>query len=219
MKTETKAMITVGIVSVLVLVLGSVWYSKTKAPVGNVASDNPALIGEGRNVKKATDEKVVLVEFADFECPACKSIAPYIKDLSEQYKENVTFVFRTFPIHSNSVLATQAAEVVKELTNNPDNFFAYGYLLFEKQSEWETASGAKNQIDLFAGYAKTFGVDEVKFKERLSTNPFADTVEKDRQDAIALGVNSTPNFFVNGTLVRGANYNSLKALIDQELAK
>jgi protein-disulfide isomerase len=219
MKTETKVMIWVAVISIIIIIVGSVMYSKSAAPSGNIDPNNSALRGSMDNVRKASDEKVVMVEFGDFECPACKVAYPYVNQLLSQpeYKDTVTFQWRTFPLHGHSVLASRAAFIVKELSNDPNKFFEMGDLLFEKQDEWSTESGVTNQADLFAGYAKSLGVDEVKFKELLAGNKYEDVVEKDRSDAVTIGTAVTPTFYIDGKEVRGADINALKALLDEKI--
>lgn len=219
MKTETKVMIGVAVVSIIIIVLGSIFYAKNAAPTGDVDKNNPALLGNKDNIKKAPNEKVTLIEFGDFECPACKAAYPAVKNMlsNDKYKDTVSFAWRTFPLHGHSVLASRAAFIVKELSNDPNKFFAMGDLLFEKQDEWSTESGATNQADLFAGYAQSLGVDPVKFKALLATNKYEDVVEKDREDAISLGTNVTPTFYINGKTVQGGDIKQIETYLDEAI--
>lgn len=219
--TEAKVMTSIIIVSILILVGGSIYYSNNVAPATvDLDKDNPALTGNRDNVKQATvEEKVVLVEFGDFECPACKAANPFINELISKYKENVTFVYRTFPIHRNSVIASQAAYAAKEVANDPDMFFTMADLLFEKQSEWDTASGARNQKELFVSYAASLGLDSNKFKEILDSGKYESNVNKDQEDARTLGTRVTPTFYVNGRIVEGGKINDLENFIKEEISK
>ncbi len=219
MKTETKVMIGVIVASLLIIVIGGYFYSQSVTKSQTIDTTNPALIGKGDNVKKAPNEKATLVEFGDFECPACAAAYPGLNQLlaDPAYKDTVTFVWRTFPLHGHSVLASRAAFIVKELTGDPDKFFQMGDLLFEKQDEWSTESGATNQADLFASYAESLGTDPVKFKEILATNKYEDLVEQDRQDAVSLGTAVTPSFYINGKLVQGGDFAQIKAYLDEAI--
>lgn len=214
-------MIGVGLASLLILIGGSFFYARSVAPAADLDPNNPSLVGNRDNVIKAPNEKVTVVEFGDFECPACKAAYPYVKELlaEPQYKDTVTFEWRTFPLHGHSVLAARAAFIVKELSGDPQKFFDMGDLLFDKQDEWSTESGATNQPDLFATYAQSLGVDPAKFKAELAGNKYEDVIEKDRQDAVAIGTNVTPSFYVDGKLVEGADINQLKSVIDSDLQK
>lgn len=217
MQTETKVMIGVGIVSILTLIGGGYLYTKSVKPASDIDSNSAALIGNKDNVIKAPNEKVVLVEYGDFECPACAAANPALDNLLAKYKDTVTYEWRTFPLHAHSVLAARAAYIVKELSGDPMKFFAMGNLLFVKQDEWSTESGATNQAELFAGYAQALGVDPVKFKELLATNKYEDVIEKDRQDAITIGTNVTPSFYVNGKLVQGFDLDKITTLIENDI--
>jgi protein-disulfide isomerase len=217
MKSETKIMIIIGFVSLLILIVGAVLYTRNAGPVGEIERDNPALIGNGETVIKAPNEKVVLVEFADLECPACRVAHPYVKQLLQEYQDSVTYVWRTFPIHTHSALASRSALIVRDLSGDPNKFFEMVDLMFEKQGEWEASSGARNQVEIFAGYAASMGVDVDKFREMINSNIYKDTIEQDNRDALSLGTNATPTFYINGKVVRGGNINQVKNLIDQEI--
>jgi protein-disulfide isomerase len=221
MKTETKVIAITSIISLIILIGGGIYYSKNMAPAAvDLDKNNPALVGNRDNVKKATgEEKVVLVEFGDFECPACAASAVYVNDLVNKYKENVTFVWRTYPIHQNSVIASRAAFAAKEVSNDPDMFFKMGDLLFEKQDEWFTASGARNQVELFTSYAGSLGLDQNKFREILNSNKYEDIIAQDNRDAMTLGTRVTPTFYVNGKIVEGGRINDIEAIILEEINK
>lgn len=219
--TEAKIMTTIIVVSIILLVAGSVYYSKNAAPTTvDLDKNNPALVGGGDNVRKAKgEEKVVLVEFGDFECPACKAVDSNLKNLISKYEENVTFVFRTYPIHSHSALASRAAFAAKDVSGDPEMFFKMGELLYEKQDEWAAASGARNQADLFTGYAGSLGLDQNKFKEILESDKYEDNINQDELDARMLGTRVTPTFYANGRIVEGGKLNDLERIINEELQK
>ena len=214
-------MIGVVVVSLLILVVGAIYYSKSVSTTPNIDPNNATLLGGQENVIKAVNQKVVLVEFGDFECPACRAANNPLNSLlsDPKYKDSVTYIWRTFPLHAHSVMASKAAFIVKELSGDPQKFFAMKDILFEKQDEWATESGATNQVELFAGYAKTLGVDETKFRDLINSSKYEDIVEKDKNDALALNVNVTPTFYVNGKQVMGFDEAAIRSLIDADLNK
>jgi protein-disulfide isomerase len=219
--TEAKIMTGIAVFSLALLIGGAVYYSNNLAPVAaDIDRNNPALAGNRDNAIPATgEEKVVLVEFGDFECPACKSVDPYLKDLISKYQENVTFVFRTYPIHQHSVLASRAAFAAKEVSGDPNMFFKMGEVLYEKQEEWSAASGARNQVDLFVSYAGSLGLDQNRVREILNSDKYEDVLRQDELDARTLGTRVTPTFYANGRIVEGGRLNELEAIIQEELQK
>lgn len=164
------------------------------------------------------DAKVTLIEYSDFQCPACKAYEPIIKQLRESYTaEELKFVFRHFPlrsIHPNADLAAQAAESAGE----EGKFWEMKDVLFEKQSEW---AEEKDPRGLFSAYAQGLGLDVAEFEEDMkSDDDSKERVEKDYQSGVALGINSTPTFILNGVIIKNPqSVEEFKALIDAELKK
>ena len=164
------------------------------------------------------DAKVTLVEYSDFQCPACKAYEDIIKQLRESYSgEDLRIVYRHFPlrsIHPNADLAAQAAEAAGE----EGKFWEMKDLLFKNQAEW---SQEKDPKGLFGAYAKSIGLDVAEFDEDLlPEDDSKERVEKDYQSGVALGVNSTPTFILNGVVLKNPqNLDEFKKLIDAELKK
>ncbi len=165
-----------------------------------------------------SDAKVTLIEYSDFQCPACKSYEPIIKQLRESYTaEELKFVFRHFPlrsIHPNADLAAQAAESAGE----EGKFWEMKDVLFEKQSEW---AEEKDPRGFFSAYAQGLGLDVAEFEEDMkSDDDSKERVEKDYQSGVALGINSTPTFILNGVIIKNPqSLDEFKTLIDAELKK
>jgi protein-disulfide isomerase len=157
--------------------------------------DNTKLIREHSRMTKKADAKVTIVEFADFQCPACAATNQTVKELIESYKDNpnVNFVFRHFPldIHKNAKIGAEAAEAAGQ----QGRFWEMSDLLYTKQAEW---SNSANPIDQFATYAMTLGLDLGKFKTSIQSNQFANIIAADVTDGNDLGVNATPTFYING---------------------
>lgn len=164
------------------------------------------------------DAKVTLVEYSDFQCPACKAFEDIVKQLRESYSaEDLKIVYRHFPlrsIHPNADLAAQAAEAAGE----EGKFWEMKDLLFKNQAEW---SQEKDPKGLFGAYAKAIGLDVAEFDEDLlPEDDSKERVEKDYQSGVALGVNSTPTFILNGVVLKNPqNLDEFKKLIDAELKK
>lgn len=211
MNNEIKAILGIGIVTVLVLVGAVTLLSKPSQPTSNTKLDNKLLVKEDSN-KIATDSaKVTIVEFADFQCPACAAVHPAVKQILNDYKGKVNFVFRHFPLpqHKNALIAASAAEAAGE----QGKFWEMENLLFENQDKWSESDKAK---EIFLTYAKELGLDKDKFKSAIEGNKFTSKITGDKDDGQALGVNSTPTFFINGQkFSESASYANLKNKIDE----
>lgn len=137
---------------------------------------------------------VTLVEYGDFQCPACASFYPVVKQVKEKYGDQITFQFRHFPlvqIHRHALLSSKAAEAA----SNQGKFFEMHDMLYETQASW---TGADDPLETFVSYAKQLGLDEAKFRADLTASATNDIVIADVAEANKLGATSTPTFVLDG---------------------
>ena len=137
---------------------------------------------------------VTLIEYGDFQCPACASYAGVVKELASTFPNELRIVYRHFPltqIHRNALPAARAAEAA----GKQGKFWEMHDLLFEKQGLW---SNEGNAVALFLEYAKSLGLDEEKFKRDYDSSEVRARIEAQLASANALGLNSTPSFLLNG---------------------
>jgi len=161
--------------------------------------------------------KVTIVEYSDFQCPYCARVYTTIEnDVLKNYGDKVRFVFKNFPltsIHPWAEDGALASECAYKQGN--DQFWTMYNGLFSKQGE----INKDNLKDKASEIAGTGGIDVPKFQECFDNKQAMDAVKADQGEATALGVSSTPTFFVNGRRLSGAQTpESFKQLIDQELA-
>jgi protein-disulfide isomerase len=197
------AVIIVGIVGLVTFVNSSTGSNSSEAPE-RLVRDDSRKIGSG---------EVQVVEFGDYQCPACAQAHPVTKKIIEEYKGKVTFVFRHFPliqIHPNALPASKAAEAAGE----QGKFWEMHDKLYDNQQVWSVMADPTNT---FSNYASELGLDEEKFKIALKSEAIAERIDQDQSDGYAVGVSSTPTFFVNGKVIRQFDYDSLKNAIDSEL--
>jgi protein-disulfide isomerase len=171
-------------------------------------------MGEESYKTGSDSAKVTIVEFGDFQCPACGAAHPHVKKLLADEKENVLFVFRNFPLqqHQYAKLAAEAAMAA----GAQGKFFEMEDKLFTNQEIWMTS---KDPMVNFKEYAEELALDVTKFEEEVTSEKYKDLIERDTNDGIALGVNSTPTFFINGEkFTEPATYDSFKKKIE-ELSK
>jgi protein-disulfide isomerase len=127
----------------------------------------------------------------------------------------VHFIFKNFPLSSIHPWAEDGA-VASECAfqQGNDKFWAMYNALFSKQSEITK----ENLKEKSSEVAKDSGMDVPKFEECLDSKKTLDAVKADSSEATALGVNSTPTFFINGRRLSGAQTpEQFKQMIDQEL--
>lgn len=217
MNPETKVIGIIAIITIIVigggLFLASGKISPGQAPTALSAE---ALVRADSPRQTGSQAVLQIVEFADFECPACAAFHPHFKRFKQEYADKIDFVFRVIPIHRNS----KAAAAVAYAAGEQGKFFEMHDVLFEKQDEW-TKVGA-NIDTLFTGYAQGIGLDMAKYQSDLAANKnaYSARVDQDGRDAGMMNLNSTPTLVFNGkTVVRGGlTYENLKKLADAEIA-
>lgn len=189
------------------------------APIPVEGLDNPqALVARATGiVRGSADAPVKILEFADYQCPACGVFSAQVEPrLRAAYIDpgKVQFVYYDFPltsIHQHAFLAARAGRCA----NEQNKFWEYHDIIFGRQSEW-SAKGRAN--DSFSEYAGLAGLDRRAFEACLNSDKYADVVSANYRLGEQLGVNSTPTLIINGRRVGNPlNYEEIKALIDQEL--
>jgi protein-disulfide isomerase len=154
---------------------------------------------------------VTIAEFSEFQCPFCLRARATIAQIQETYKDRVRFVWKHLPlvgIHSHAMGAAVAAEAAR----NQGRFWEYHDKLFANQERLAP--------DDLRRYAQELGLDLARFDRDRDDPDLTARVQSDMAQATALGVKSTPTFFINGRLVSGAMpFEIFATIIDDELAK
>lgn len=182
-----------------------VYIAKPSWPVFDIPIEGSPFFG-------ASDAKVTLVEYSDFQCPFCKKGAEIVGELKKKYGKKLKVVFKNFPLpfHKQAMPAALAALCANE--QGSDYFWKMHDKMFADQTKLEIA-------DLKAT-AKSIGLDAKKFEPCLDTSKYEAVINKDMEQAQAVEVKSTPTFFVNGHIINGArDVEFFSDLIDEQLAK
>ena len=205
---------------IAVVVIGSIFgivklASKSQTP----GSDNLAItisaINDNENVKGDKEAAATLIEYSDFQCPACGSYYPILKKVTEDLSAKVRFAYRHFPLpqHKNAKLAATVAEAA----GKQGKFWEMHDLIFQNQSDW---SEEKNAAIFFAKYAQDIGLDLARFQTDIASDDIKAKIENDYKSGVKAGVNSTPSFFLNGKKMDNPrNYDEFKNAIEQTLGQ
>lgn len=158
----------------------------------------------------STTPKVTVVEYGDYQCPGCRTVAPQIKTAVEKYKDHAQLIFRNYPLPGHT--HARAAASVAEAAGLQGKFWEMHVLLYENQKTWSNAQN-KERNDIFIGYARQLNLDEAKFLADLS----GDRVLKKINFDAALGrrheITATPTVFINGKKVE--NLDSIDSAIEE----
>lgn len=187
MSNETKIFSGI-IVGTLILIVTAAFFL-TKPTV----IDSSFLVRENSHVLGVSEAKVTVVEFSDFQCPACKAAEPIVAQVLNQYKDKIRFVYRNYPLpsHEFGQIAAQAAEAA----NLQNKFWEYHDKLFAKSPDLQR----ENLLIL----AKDLNLDMDRFAQDLDSDAVKQKVFNDQADGNRAGVNATPTFFINGTKFSG----------------
>jgi len=176
----------VGVLAVL-LFGGAIWYSSAVSEKSNEGVEVSA------HVKGNAEAAVTLVEYSDFQCPACAAFQPVIAEIMSTYGDNLKFEYHHYPLPIHKF--SQQAAVAAEAAGQQNKFFEMHDKLFENQQEWSTS--ATPQV-FFVKYATDLGLDAELFKKHLSSSALRDAVRSDLNKAKELGLTGTPTFYLNG---------------------
>ncbi len=179
---------------------------------GQIASD----ITAKDHATGKLDSPVTLLEYSDFQCPACGAYAPLVEQLMSEYKDKVRFVYRHFPIyskHPNAEIGGRAAEAAGQ----QGKFFEYGAILFAKQDEWSVLPDPRDKL---AEYAQTLGLNVDGFKTYMNGDASKATVTSDYNGGVKIGITGTPTFFINGEMIQNpTSVAAFRKVLDDALAQ
>ncbi len=182
------------LIAVVIAVIGGVILLKKDnagAPEGDSGATTNHTFGE--------NTAVTLVEYGDFECPACGNYFPILKQLKDEYGQEFTFQFRHFPltqIHQNAYAAHRAAEAA----GKQGKFWEMHDLLYQNQRAWSANAGMSQSgaISLFESYAQQLELDMDQYKTDFASTDVNSAINADISAGNELRVSSTPTFFLNG---------------------
>ncbi|MET0162432.1 MAG: thioredoxin domain-containing protein [Microbacteriaceae bacterium] len=205
------ALAVAGIITAGALVTGAPGPSPSSA--GSTASP-PALVPQGSHVLDDPEgATVTVVEFLDFECEVCGAVYPYVEQIREDYAGEIRYVPRYFPIpaHQNSMHAALAVEAAAQ----QGRYQAMYERMFETQAEW--GERQESEAPRFRGYAEELGLDLAAYDAVVADPATEMRIRADFDAGLALGVQGTPTFFVDGEQVRLETIDDLTAAIDAAL--
>ncbi len=156
---------------------------------------------QGRPSVGPANAPVTIVEYADLQCPTCAKMHDFLlKELLPKYGDKVRIVFKDYPlvqVHDWALTAALTSACVYTL--QPDAFLPFRTKVYENQTNI-TATSAQAQL---LRYAEQAGADLAKTRTCLDSKDTMGELERDFKEAQAVGVNSTPTFFINGQMLVG----------------
>lgn len=137
---------------------------------------------------------LTIVEYGDYQCPYCGAAYPVLKELMKEFKGQIKFVFRNFPLSEMHPYARPAA-IAAEAADLQGKFWEMHDVIYENQQ-------SLNENLLFQ-LAEKIGLNLSQFKEDIQKTELEKKVDSDFESGIISGVNGTPSFFINGNKFNG----------------
>jgi len=222
---ENKSLIVGALITAFLVIAGVFYFSKNTVPstgqtrvkdsiLISAASFKTGGIKDGKYLPVNVSPKAVLVEFGDYQCPACGAYSPLVTKLLNDYSGSINLVFRnyTLPQHANSMVAAQSAEAA----GLQGKFWEMHDKIYSSQTEW---SDAKDPKAIFDSYAQGFGLDMTKYDSDFNSQVVKDKIQADKNDGNLLNINATPTFFINGSKIDSlpGSYDALKNIVQSAI--
>lgn len=196
-------------VVVLGLIIWGMVVAMNKKPPEQKYND-PVPVSASDHVKGPSDAQITVIEYSDFQCPACQAYYPLVTRLLNEASTTVKFVYRHFPLgqHKNARAASEASEAA----HIQGKFWEMYALLFSGHTEWETLA---DPMPVFERYADSLDLDLEKFKSDIKSDAVKNLVESQRKEGETVGIAFTPSFFVNGKILNPnpQSYDLFKAAV------
>jgi protein-disulfide isomerase len=209
------ALIVIGLVGV-----GALAYVASK-PKNEATTVDPAAVAAGEPqgyLLGKPDAPVQVIEFADFECPACGQFATLAEpDIRKRLVEPGTISYRFYdyplPMHKNTWEASNAAACADE----QGRFWEMHDQLFNAQDQWNGQATSRPKSK-FQDYAKAIGLNVDQWESCYDARKYQPRIKANEQMATKRGATQTPTFVIGNKMIGGAiSYDRFKALVDSAL--
>lgn len=172
------------------------------------------VLGEG-------NKGVTIIEYSDFECPACLQFYPELSQIKSEYGDDIEVVYRHNPLsqlHPNAFAAHRAAIAA----SNQDRFWEMHSQIFEGWQSWSRqASGLslEEAATVFEQYAEQLGLNMDQYREDVKSEETFNFIDSHLDSGSQLGVTGTPTVFLNGEEITARSAEELRVLIDEIIAE
>ncbi|MFH0749373.1 MAG: thioredoxin domain-containing protein [Candidatus Gottesmanbacteria bacterium] len=204
MRSETKLFIGIFAVTAIIIAIAMIIMTKPAKPL-----EKGVLLRDATHTLGPKDASVWLVEFSDFQCPACAQFYPTVKQLTEKYKDSLLFVYRNYPLpaHPMAIPAARAAEAATQ----QGKYWEMHDALF---------AGQKYLSDSFiASEAAKLGLIMDTFERDIKSQVVQSAIDADTNVGNAIGINATPTFYLNGMKLQLNTVNDLIIAVEKALNK
>lgn len=215
----------IGILATVILIVGGVFLMTRGGGSSGSGISSEILVPSGSYILGGIEggeylasnpsPKVTLVEFGDYECPACVVYHSFVKQILTEFSGKVNYVFRNYPLsyHQKALVASY----VVEAAGLQGKFWQMHDKVYESSEEWINSA---NTEETLLGYAKELGLDAEKLKADMDSDSIKNKIRSDMNDGDLVKLDSTPTFYVNGIKMGNlsGNYSDFKSVIQEALS-
>lgn len=193
-------------VSTVLAIIAAIYLMGALAGGGPVATPGEVTADDWKDGNP--EASVVLLEYGDFQCPACAARHPMVKNLVAEFEDHMTYVYRHFPLSIHNFANISAA--ASEAAGKQGKFFEMVDYLYTNQTTWVNSPVPE---DYFVTYANEIGLEITKFVEDMNSSDTAALVREDLKSANKANLPGTPTFFLNGEMIRPGSEGEFRSLI------
>ncbi len=215
-KLTTKSLVMWGgaVLLLTVIVVGAVKLASPESPSSTDTDADLDSVTELDWMRGSNDAQAILIEYSDFECPACAAYYPLIEEVISAYGDSLLFAYRHFPLTQHQ--QAKSAAYASEAAGKQGKFWEMHHIIFENQSQW---AGKKNASELFESYAEEIGLVMEQYRTDVESDAVRDAVDEDFRGGLRANVNATPTFFLNGEKIQNPpSLEGFKRLIDASVS-
>jgi len=161
------------------------------------------------SVRGPAGAPLMLVEYADYECPFCQQVQPTLDRLATEFKGKIAFAYKDLPLpmHSHAAKAAEASQCA----GLQGKYWEYHDVLLKATSL---------DVPQLKAAASQLGLETVAFDKCLDSGDRADAVKSSQDEAQKLGLQGTPSFFLNGRFFSGSmSYDQMRQMMEDELKR
>lgn len=203
MNSETKLFLAIIAATVAIVAIGFVLMSRP-APTFSREQMLPASTQTKGNVFSTA----YLVEFSDFQCPACKAAKPVVDQLIAEYKDQLVFGYRHLPLPQHQF--AHPAAIAAEAAALQGKFWEAYDLLFQNQD-------VLSEDFFVTKLPQVLSLDMSQYEKDRKSSSVSAKIDKDKQDAAVFGINATPMFFLNGIKLTLSSFDQLREEVKKAL--
>jgi len=206
--------ISAAVILLLAFVGGAIFYGTQKTEqAGQLAYENKsALVREHSPTLGHADARVEIVEFIDPACGTCRHFYPLVKEMLAAHPDRIRLMLRYAPFHQNADYVVALVEAAGKQGKYWETLEA----LLAAQDDWVMNHAV--QPEQVWRHVEGLGLDLAQLRSDMDAPEITRLIAQDLEDANALKVTQTPEFFVNGKPLPSFGYEPLRKLVDEALA-